>query len=105
MRMTQISVSGVAASAWLPVDFYTNGGGLGLYLDVGAGSTVSVEITPDNVLDPAVTPTAWPCGIAALTAATADAAASLTLPCKAVRLNQTVAGAATTLKAVQAGLM
>lgn len=103
MRITSVPVTGVATSAWLPLDFYNVGRGVGLYLDLGAGCTASVEITPDNVLDPTVTPTAWPCNIAALTGAAADASGFLQQPCVAVRVNQTVGAALTTLKAVQAG--
>lgn len=103
MRTSSVSATGVAASAWLPVDFLSVGRGLGLYLDLGAGCTASVEITPDNVLDPAVTPVAWPCNIAALTAAAADASGFLQQPCYAVRINQTVGANTTTLRVVPAG--
>lgn len=105
MRPITTSVTGVAAGAWIPLDWSTVGRGVGVYVDPGAGATVSVEITPDNVLDPAVTPIAYPCGIAALTGAVADAAGFLELPACAVRINQSVGATTSLLKLVTAGIV
>lgn len=105
MRIASVSVTGVAASAWLPLDHYTGGFGDGLFLNLGAGCTASVEATPDDVFDPAVTPVAYPIGVAALTAATTDAAAAMPFAAKAVRVNQTVGAVATTLQVAVRGLV
>lgn len=103
MRTTQVSVTGVAASVALPLDPYTVGAPEGLFLDVGAGCTVSVEATPDNVFDPTVTP-GWFALPAPLAGATADQAVALGFAVKALRLNQTVGANTTTLKVVSRGI-
>lgn len=104
MRVSTVSVTGVAASAWLPIDHYTSGYGDGIYLDLGAGATASVEVTPDNVFDPAVTPKAYACGVATLTGATTDVCAMLPLAAVAVRLNQTAGATTSILKVVVRGV-
>ena len=104
MRVAAVSVTGVAASAWLPLDSYTDGYGEGLYLTVGAGCTVSVQVTADNVFDPAVTPVAFACNIAALIGAVANASGGLLQAARAVRLNQTVGASTSTLQAVTRGI-
>lgn len=105
MRVITGSVTGVAASAWLPLDQYTSGFGDGVYLDLGAGCTASVEVTPDDVFDPDVTPKAYPCGVTALTGATTDVAAQLPFAARAVRLNQTVGAAQSFIKVAVKGLI
>jgi len=104
MRVSTVSRTGVGASAWLPLDSLTSGFGDGLYLSPGAGATCSVEVTPDNVFDPAVTPVAYPCNIAALTGAVGNASGGLTQAVVAVRINQTVGATTSVLKAVVRGL-
>lgn len=105
MRMTQVAVTGVAVSAPLPLDPNSVGGTSGLYLDLGAGCTASVEITPDNIMQQGVVPVWFPCGIAALTAATVDAAGGVPFGVSAVRINQTAGAASTTLKVVSQGIV
>lgn len=105
MRVATVSTTGVGQSNWLPLDAPTSGFGDGIFLDVGAGATVSVEVTPDNVFDPNVVPVAYPVGVAALTGATADVAAQLPYAVRAIRLNQTVGAAPSTMKVVTKGLI
>lgn len=103
MTTQSVSVSGVAASAALPLDPNSVGASIGVFLDVGAGSTVTVQVTPD---DPAgASPVWYATGVAALTGATADAVAALPFPARAIRLNQTVAGAASVMRVVTAGII
>jgi hypothetical protein len=104
MRTATVSVTGVAASSWLPLDSLSDGYGDGLYLKCGAGATVSVEVTPDNIFDPTVTPIAFACNIAALTGAVANASGPLTQAVRAVRLNQTVGASTSTLVVVVRGM-
>jgi hypothetical protein len=104
MRPARVSVTGVAASAWLPVDAYTSSAGFGVFIEPGAGATISVEMTPDDVFDPTATIVAYPCGIAALTGAVANAQGTIETPVKALRLNQTVGATASTMKVVNRGL-
>lgn len=104
MRVTSKTVTGVAASGWLPLDAYLPGSFDGIYIEPGAGATVSVEVTPDDVFDPNVTPTAFPCGVAALTGATTNVASALQFAARAVRLNQTVGVTTSTITVVSRGL-
>jgi hypothetical protein len=104
MRTTQVSVTGVTTSAWLPLDPYGSVAIEGIFLKTGAGATVSVEVTGDNVLDSSVTPVAFACGVAALTAAVANAAAGLLFPARAIRLNQTVGATTSTVQVVARGI-
>ena len=104
MRTTSVSVTGVAASAWLPLDAGTVGTNHGLYFTPGSGATVTVQVTPDDVFDPTVTPTAYAIPVAALVAATTAQAAALPLGAKAIRMNQTVGVSTSTLKVVTQGI-
>lgn len=103
MRVAQVSVTGVAVSAWLPLDQYTESTGDGLFLKVGAGATASLEVTADNIFDPTVTPTAFPIGVAGFTGATTNVAGALPYAARAIRINQTVGGSTSTLQAVVRG--
>ncbi len=105
MRVAQVQVTGAAASAALPLDPASVGGVLGVFLDVGAGCTCTVQITPDNVFDPNVVPVWYPTDVAALTGATADVAAGLTFGAVAIRINQTAGAAATVMKVVSRGIV
>lgn len=105
MRVATVSRTGVGVSPWLPLDNYTDGFGDGLYLKTGAGATVSVELTADDVFDPTVTPIAFPCNVVALTGATTNVSGGLTQAARAVRINQTVGATTSTLQAVVRGLI
>lgn len=102
MRVATISVTGVATSNWVPLDPLTTGVSDGLFLTRGAGGTITIEFTPDDVFDSTVTPTAFT--VAALTGLTANTMAALPCAARAVRLNQTVGAATSTLKVVTRGL-
>ena len=102
MRVTQVSVTGVAASAWLPLDASSVGSLDGVYLDIGAGATVSIQFTPDDVFDATVVPVAYAnSGLAGLTA---DTAAALPFAARAVRMNQTIGATTSVLKVVSRGI-
>ena len=105
MRPQSASVTGVAASAALPLDPYTDGYGDGIYLNIGAGCTASVQVTPDDVFNPAITPNWYACGVAGLTAQTAGlVSGSLIIGAKAVRLNQTAGAGTSTIQTVTRGV-
>lgn len=104
MRVSLVTRTGVGTSAWLPLDALTCGYGDGLYLIPGAGATVSVEVTPDNIFDPNATIVAFPCNVAALTGAVANASGALLQAARAVRINQTVGASLSTLEVVVRGL-
>jgi len=104
MRSSSVSVTGVAASAWLPLDAGTVGTNFGLYLTPGAGATVTVQVTPDNVLDASVTPVAFAIPVATLVGATVNIAAALPLGALAVRMNQTAGATTSRLQVVTQGI-
>lgn len=90
MRPASVTRVGTGASAWLPIDMYSEGYGDGLYCKVSGGPpTYSVEVTPDDVYDATITPQAYPCDIAALTAATTTQSGALLKAARAVRVNIT----------------
>ena len=104
MRPCTVTSVGAGNTAWMPLDPYTQETNVGLYARLISGTpTYTVEVTPDDVFDPTVTPTAYPTDVAALTAATATASGALLKPARAVRINQTGAGSIA-LTAVVPGL-
>lgn len=105
MRPSSVTTPGGAGvSPWLVVDAYSSGDQLGLFCVLNGVATYSVEMTADDVFDPTVVPTAFPCGIAALTAVSANAAASLAVPCKAVRVNQSAGAGTVKMTAIQSAM-
>lgn len=105
MRPASVTTPGGAGvSAWLPLDHLSDGYGDGLYAKVTGAVVYSVELTPDNVFDVTVTPTAYPCNIAALTGVNANASGVLAQAAKAVRVNQSAGAGTVTLTAVVRGL-
>jgi len=104
MRPASVSVNGVGVSPWLPIDPSTDGYIDGIYIEPGAGATISVEVTCDKIMEAGTTIVAFPIGVAALTGATANAAAGLPFAATAVRLNQTVGGSTSVLTFIQRGI-
>lgn len=89
MRPASVTRTGVGVTPWLPLDPYSSGYGDGLYAKLTAACTYSIEVTPDNIFDPTVTPQAYPCDVAALTAATTTQSGALLKAARAARLNIT----------------
>jgi hypothetical protein len=89
MRPSGNSQTGVGAAAWVPLDPYTAADNVGLYVKATGTVTYSVEVTPDNIFDSAITPQAYPCDVAALTAATTTQSGVMTKPARAARVNVT----------------
>lgn len=93
MRPTSISVSSQATSSWVPVDYTQTPFNLGIQVST-AGETTGlawkVEYTLDDIFDPAVTPIVNTAPDPLNTGThSADEVGSLTIPCRAVRLNVT----------------
>jgi len=105
MRPASVTVTGVAISAWLPLDLGSVGPNAGIFLDMGAACTGTVEVTADDIFNPAVVPIAYASGVATLTGATTDVAAALNYPARAVRLNQSAGAALSRLTVVQKGII
>ena len=88
MRPKKITVSAVAASAWLPVDYKQDPMNLSVGCVVVSGTaTYSVEYTFDDVFDPAVTPVAF--ALSTINAATTSKDGVINQPVRAIRLNVT----------------
>lgn len=104
MKPASVSVTGVAASAWLPVDYALSGPNPGVYVKPGAGATISVQVTCDP-MDGSVTPDAFAIGTAALTGLVGNVAAALPFACTGIRMNQTVGVTTSTLTLVPSGLI
>lgn len=84
MRPTSITVSSVANSAAIPVDYRQNAFGIGLALVVTGTGTYKVQFTLDNVFDPTVTPT-WQ-DHPTLTGISATTSGNFAFPIRACRL-------------------
>jgi hypothetical protein len=88
MRPKKVTVSSVAASNWLPVDYKQDPMNLSVGCVVVSGTaTYSVEYTFDDVFDTAVTPVAF--ALSTITAATASTSGVINQPVRAIRLNVT----------------
>lgn len=102
MRPISKSYNSTGAKEWIPLDYIQTPFNVGVNVNlVGAGTaTYGVELTFDNVFDPAVTPVAIP--FASIpTGTTADAYAGLTVPCMALRLNVAALSGSIELKVFQ----
>lgn len=81
------TVSSATSSNWIPVDYTQSNFNLGIAVVSSGTLTWKVEVTLDNPLDPNVTPTAItapdPLGTGA---GGTNEVASITIPCRGVRL-------------------
>lgn len=96
MRPCSVSQTGAGVSAWMPIDASTAGPqGDGIFVQVTGTVVSTIEVTPDNVFDPTVTPVAYATGVAALAGLSANQATNLPFAAKAIRVNQ-ASGSGTT---------
>lgn len=104
MRTTSITLgSGVTgASAWLPLDPYPDADLSGLFLRFASTGTATLEVTPDDVFNPAVTPFAYALG-APFVAATTSQVGALGFSVKAIRINAAANATGITLTVVTSG--
>lgn len=105
MRPATVTVTGVAASAIIPLDFGCPSPSKGVYVSISATATYTVQVTPDDIQNPAVTPTWYPVPVAALVGATANQAQEVTIPARAIRLNVTASTGTATMTVVQQSLL
>jgi hypothetical protein len=88
MRPKKITVTGVATSNWIPVDYRQDPCNIGIACQVVSGTaTYSVEHTYDDIFDATVTPVAYQHAVLAAQTTSKDGA--YTTPIRAVRLNIT----------------
>lgn len=106
MRPSSVTQTGVGTSAAIPVDIYSPSPAKGVYLSlVGGAATVTVQITPDDIWDPAVTPVWTNTTVTTLVGASASANGQIDLPCRAIRMNQTAGTGSMKMTVIQQGLM
>ena len=101
MRPTTKAVTGVANSAWIPLDHNVNPFNVGFGVVVSGTVTYTVEHTFDDVQDPDVTPIAFP--HASVTGKTTNQDGNYAFPVRAVRLSVTAGTGTATLTVIQAG--
>lgn len=88
MRPHTTTVSSIAASAWIPVDYKQSPMSLGVGCVLVSGTaTYSVEYTFDDIYDTTVTPVAFV--LSTINAATTSANGVINTPIRAMRLNVT----------------
>jgi len=88
MRPKKITVTGVAISPWVPVDYKQDPTNIGIGCILVSGTaTFTVEHTFDDVFDSTVTPVAF--SNSGITAATASKDGNYAFPVRAIRLNVT----------------
>lgn len=87
MRPQSVTLSSVATSIPIPLDREANPFSVGLVIEVTGTNTSKVQITMDNIFDPAVTPVWF--DHATLSAVSATTSGNIAFPCTAIRLNMT----------------
>lgn len=102
MKPSRVTVTGVAASAAIPVNTNVDQFNLGIGVKISATATYDVQYTYDDIWDPAVTP-AWTT-MTAMSAKAAAADVNWTQPVTAVRLNVSASTGTVTMTVVQAGI-
>lgn len=105
-KRMSVTVTGVAVSAPIPLDLNSSAPfNTSLWVDVGAGCTYTIQCTSDNVqADNYVAASGVWIDHSDATGLTVDCAVGLAFPATAVRLNQTVGAAASTLTILQQGV-
>lgn len=88
MRLKKVTVTGVANSAWIPVDREQAPFNIGLGCTIDSGTaTYSVQHTFDDVFDPNVTPVAFT--NSGISAKTTNTDGNYAFPVTAIRLSVT----------------
>lgn len=103
MRPVYITLTAPGQSQWIPMDAIENPFNASVGCTITGAPTYGVEYTYDDIWGPLVVPVAFP--LAAIPAGTTtNKDAQLNAPVRAVRLNVTVAAAASVKIAVLQGL-
>jgi hypothetical protein len=102
-RTQQVSKTDTGNSDPLLLDPNTVGQPPVVQIDIGAGATVTVQVTLD---DPASSSAVWvPTPVAALVGATTDIIASLGMHVRGIRLNQSVGATTSVMKVLSPGII
>jgi len=99
MRTSQVAVTGVRTSVWIPVDYTQNAFAIGFGCVVSGTVTYDVQHTFDDIQDPAVTPTAFT--HATVSGQTTNKDGNYAFPIKAVRINITAGTGTVTITILQ----
>lgn len=88
MRPTSVTLSSVANSAWIPVDYTQANFNLGVQVINTGTATWAVQVTSDDIFDPTVTPVAQNAPASSgLEAGTTNEISNITVPIRAIRLS------------------
>ena len=99
MRPQVITVTGVATSAWIPLDYKQSPFNVGLGAVVNGTVTYDIEHTFDEVFDSTITPVAFKHSTMVTKSANADG--NYAFPIRAIRINNTTGTGSTTLTILQ----
>ena len=101
MRPKSYTLTATGTTAWIPVNYRQDDFNIGIQIDVtGTITGWLVEVTMDDVFNPAVTPVAV-AAPAPLEAGTTDEIGAITVPCRAIRLNATITSGSVKMTVVQ----
>lgn len=107
MRRVVETVTGVANSPVIPLDYRAQVFNVGIQAVVSATATYNVQYTLDDIYNSAITPT-WtnvtttiPTSGTVLTGASTNEVANITIPCSALRLNVTASTGTVTITVIQ----
>ena len=99
MRRVVETVTGVANSPVIPMDYRAQVFNVGIEVLVSATATFNVQVTLDDIYNAAITPTWF--NITGFTGGTASAIGNLTIPVSAMRLNVTASTGTVTMTLLQ----
>jgi len=99
MRPQIFSASGVATSAWIPLDYKQSPFNVGFGVVATGTITYDIEHTFDDVFNPSVTPTAFK--HATLVSQTTNKDGNYIVPIRAIRVNNTAGTGSTTVTLLQ----
>jgi hypothetical protein len=102
MRPFTKTLSATGSTNWLPINYSQNAFNIGVQVVVSGGASLVwiVEITNDDIYNPAVTPVAT-VAPAPLDTGTATEVGNITIPCRAIRLTATITSGTATMTAIQ----
>lgn len=101
--ISSVTLSSATSSSWIPVDYTQSNFNLGVAVVSSGTLTWKIEVTLDNPLDPSITPNAITAPDPLNTGSGGlNEAASITIPCRAVRLTVgTYASGSATITVIQ----
>lgn len=103
MRPQVVTVTGVANSAWIPVDNYAIPTNISLHAVINGTVTTTIQYTVDDIFNSAVTPTAFP--VTGMSAITGNTAGNIAFPVRAIRISNSAGTGDTTLTILQSRML